>query len=88
MRLMTSSDSSFSAMSITRYPTLAAASILMQSEFLLSFGCRIDDKRHYNVSEGDGDKTRISGEFMDCHDDKHVVTGVTHINMFSNDFFG
>ena len=52
------------------------------------FGCRIDDKRHYNVSEGDGDKTRISGEFMDCHDDKHVVTGVTHINMFSNDFFG
>lgn len=51
------------------------------------FGCRIDHTRHYNVSEGEGDKTTISGEFQDCHGEKHKVAGKTHINMFSNDFF-
>ncbi|PVZ46394.1 hypothetical protein DD556_12440 [Phaeobacter sp. JL2872] len=51
------------------------------------FGCRIDDTRHFNVSEGEGDTTTISGEFTDCHGDKRSVAGGTHINMFSNDFF-
>ena len=54
---------------------------------LFRFGCRIDHTRHYNVSEGEGDKTTISGEFQDCHGEKHKVTSKTHINMFSNDFF-
>ena len=51
------------------------------------FGIRIDDTRHFNVSEGEGDTTTISGEFTDCHGDKRDVSGGTHINMFSNDFF-
>ena len=54
---------------------------------LFRFGCRIDHTRHYNVSEGEGDKTTISGEFQDCHGEKHKIAGKTHINMFSNDFF-
>ena len=51
------------------------------------FGTRIDSARHYNVSETEGDRTRIEGEFDDCHDAKRVVPATTHLNMFSNDFF-
>lgn len=51
------------------------------------FGCRIDHDRHYNVSEGESDKTHVSGQFFDCHGQEHTVKGKTHINMFSNDYF-
>ncbi len=51
------------------------------------FGCRIDHTRHYNVSEGESDRTQISGRFFDCHGEVHQVRRQTHINMFSNDFF-
>lgn len=50
------------------------------------FGRRISIDRHFNVSQGDGDETYISGDFPNCHDE--IVTpekNRTHLNMFSND---
>ena len=50
------------------------------------FGRRISVDRHFNVSQGDGDDTYISGNFPNCHDE--LVThkkNRTHLNMFSND---
>lgn len=53
------------------------------------FGIRVDDSRHFNVSEGEGDTTTISGTFLNCHDEELDVPGSdTHLNMFCNDFFG
>jgi hypothetical protein len=51
------------------------------------FGHRIDNLRHYNVSETEGDQTTIRGDFLDCHDTTHTVNSGTHLNMFSNDYF-
>ena len=51
------------------------------------FGIRIDNMRHYNVTEEDGDRTSIEGEFDDCHDTRLPVPHTTHLNMFSNDYF-
>ena len=51
------------------------------------FGRSIDRTRHYNVSETEGDRTSIKGEFDDCHDTRKSVHATTHLNMFSNDFF-
>lgn len=50
------------------------------------FGRRISIDRHFNVSQGDGDDTFITGEFPNCHDE--IITPAknrTHLNMFSND---
>lgn len=54
---------------------------------LFRFGCRIDELRHYNVSEGEGDTTGIEGEFVDCHGNRHRVKSESHLNMFANDYF-
>jgi len=51
------------------------------------FGFKINQKRHYNVSEGEKDQTTISGNFIDCHGTVKYESGKTHLNMFSNDFF-
>lgn len=51
------------------------------------FGFKINQKRHYNVSEGEKDQTTISGNFIDCHGTIKYESGKTHLNMFSNDFF-
>lgn len=51
------------------------------------FGKRIDPRRHYNVSFGDGDTTHISGDFPDCHGVVHTVPKKSHLNMFANDFY-
>lgn len=40
------------------------------------------------VSETEGDETSIKGEFADCHDMRRFVETTTHLNMFSNDYFG
>jgi hypothetical protein len=50
------------------------------------FGRQIDSRRHFNVSQGDKDKSRISGTFLNCHGQPIEVAATTHINMFSNDF--
>ena len=50
------------------------------------FGRRISIDRHFNVSQGDGDDTFITGNFPNCHDE--IITPAqnrTHLNMFSND---
>jgi len=50
------------------------------------FGRKISNNRHFNVSQGDGDDTFITGEFPNCHDE--IITPAknrTHLNMFSND---
>jgi hypothetical protein len=54
---------------------------------LFRFGVRLDERRHYNVSETEGDRTKIEGDFPDCHAQVHVVTDKTHLNMFANDYF-
>jgi hypothetical protein len=54
---------------------------------LFRFGVRLDERRHYNVSETEGDRTTVGGNFLDCHDQVHTVTGKTHLNMFANDYF-
>ena len=54
---------------------------------LFRFGVRLDERRHYNVSETEGDRTHIKGDFSDCHSIVHTVTDKTHLNMFTNDFF-
>lgn len=51
------------------------------------FGKRINSTRHFNVSCGDGDNTQISGSFPNCHDEFTLARPVTHLNMFSNDYF-
>ncbi|WP_171229878.1 hypothetical protein [Ruegeria sp. HKCCA4008] len=51
------------------------------------FGARIDDKRHYNVSATEKDRTSIEGVFRGCHDDEHPISTRTHLNMFANDYF-
>ncbi len=51
------------------------------------FGIKLDHERHYNVSNGEADRTQISGNFIDCHDNTHDIRNQTHLNMFSNDFF-
>ena len=55
------------------------------------FGIRIDEQRHFNVSETEGDITHVSGDFIDCHDQPHCVASgekLTHLNMHANDYFG
>jgi hypothetical protein len=52
------------------------------------FGQKISIDHHFNVSEGDGDRTYISGKYENCHNE--VVSpekGRTHLNMFTNDHF-
>lgn len=50
------------------------------------FGRRISSNRHFNVSLGDADQTRVSGIFLNCHEDQIIPErGQTHLNMFSND---
>jgi hypothetical protein len=51
------------------------------------FGCRIDDERHFNVSESEGDKTSISGKFKNCHDVENEEKRTTHLNMFASDLY-
>jgi len=52
------------------------------------FGKKIDSERHYNVSETEGDNTRIEGDFTDCHGDVYAVKKEEYLNMFANDYFG
>ncbi len=54
---------------------------------LFRFGARLDEVRHYNVSETEGDETTVSGDFSDCHGHIHAVPEQSHLNMFANDFF-
>ena len=54
---------------------------------LFRFGVRLDERRHYNVSETEGDRTTISGQFLDCHNSARAVSNQTHLNMFANDYF-
>lgn len=51
------------------------------------FGCRIDDQRHYNVSDSEGDKTTIAGKFRNCHDVETDEKRSTHLNMFASDMY-
>lgn len=54
---------------------------------LFRFGIRLDERRHYNVSETEGDRTNIEGDFSDCHGGVQNVPSRSHLNMFANDFF-
>lgn len=50
------------------------------------FGKRLDDGRHFNVTQGDSDGVRINEKFRNCHDAAVTITNRSHVNMFSNDF--
>ena len=54
---------------------------------LFRFGVRLDERRHYNVSESEGDNTKIEGYFPDCHGAVHPVSDKSHLNIFPNDYF-
>lgn len=55
---------------------------------LFRFGARIDDRRHYNVSQGEGNNTFIRGEYHNCHGETKVYNREPgHLNMFSNDHY-
>ncbi len=51
------------------------------------FGIRVEELRHYNVSEGEGDHTSVDGIFTNCHGEPTKALSTTHLNMFCNDFF-
>lgn len=51
------------------------------------FGRKIDAARHYNVSETEGDRTSLNGEFANCHDVIRPEKRDTHLNMFANDMY-
>ena len=51
------------------------------------FGCKIDSRKHFNVSAGDNDNSKLSTEFHHCHGDEAInIKDRSHVNMFSNDF--
>jgi len=51
------------------------------------FGCKINSRKHFNVSAGDKDSSRLSTDFHHCHGDEIIsVKNKSHVNMFSNDF--
>ncbi len=50
------------------------------------FGSKLDERRHFNVTKEDGEFTKISGNFPNCHGAIAWVGETTHINMFANDF--
>jgi hypothetical protein len=50
------------------------------------FGKRIETNRHYNMTRLSGGQTKISGEFLNCHDHPLLVKESSHINIFSNDY--
>ena len=54
---------------------------------LFRFGIRLDERRHYNMSETEGDRTNIEGDFPDCHGAIQTVPSRSHLNIFANDFF-
>lgn len=52
------------------------------------FGARIDDRRHYNVSQGERDTTHVDGEYCNCHGiSNREKKNPGHLNMFSNDYY-
>lgn len=51
------------------------------------FGWRIATNRHYNMTKESGRGTQIAGGFVDCHDQSHVVSHRSHMNIFSNDYW-
>ncbi|MGO6968904.1 hypothetical protein [Rhizobium leguminosarum] len=49
------------------------------------FGSLFEGEKHFNVSrEGNA---LMSSRYIDCHDASREGGGVSHLNMFSNDFF-
>jgi|SRR6185312_16330252 len=70
-----------------RFATGAPHHAYCEMAALFRFGVRLNERRHYNVSQTEGDRTTIEGNFSDCHDEVHSVKGETHLNMFANDYF-
>jgi len=61
-----------------------SASCVLTGNF--RFGKRIATDRHYNMTRLSGGQTKISGEFLNCHDQPCFVKETSHINIFSNDY--
>lgn len=70
-----------------RFPTGDPHLTYCEIAGMFRFGRRVDELRHFNVSETEGDETTIVGRFADCHGEEHDVTDGTHLNMFCNDSF-
>lgn len=51
------------------------------------FGYGLDSSRHYNVSQTEGDRTIVDGEFYNCHGVLKKERKTTHLNMFSSDMY-
>lgn len=50
------------------------------------FGKRLEEQRHFNVTDGDGDDDHITAVFENCHGRRVDIVDRSHVNMFSNDF--
>lgn len=70
----------------SRFDTGGSHLISCQINGLFRFGKRLEESRHFNVTQGDADKSLFSVSFSNCHDEPHEVVRRTHVNMFSNDF--
>lgn len=70
----------------SRYESGGAHGVVCNLNGLFRFGKRLEEQRHFNVTDGDKDGDRISAVFENCHGQTVDVVDRTHVNMFTNDF--
>ncbi len=70
----------------SRFETGGDHGITCHLNGLFRFGRRLEDQRHFNVTDGEGDDDCISADFLNCHDDPVTIVERSHVNMFCNDF--
>lgn len=70
----------------SRFETGGDHGVICHLNGLFRFGKRLEDQRHFNVTDGDNDGDRITAIFKNCHGQRMDIVNRTHVNMFSNDF--
>ncbi len=70
----------------SRYETGGAHGIVCNLNGLFRFGKRLEEQRHFNVTDGPNDDDRITAAFENCHGQTVNIVNRTHVNMFTNDF--
>ena len=70
----------------SRFETGADHGIVCQLNGIFRFGKRLEEQRHFNVTQGSNDDDPITAIFENCHNKRINIASRTHVNMFSNDF--
>jgi len=70
----------------SRFETGGDHGIVCHLNGLFRFGRRLEEQRHFNVTDGTSDDDRITAVFENCHSQSVNIADRTHVNMFSNDF--